>query len=224
MYYIQRLEQISGNKKSNSIFRFIHNDYMGSAEFEFGSVGDSWKYLRTGNINIFEHKDQIIPSDKEVTMYVITTEEGYETFKQQIKRHISGNIIGHISKEYTGIYDHFKNGDKTIRGWLSVDAFVSPVIDIDEKDSPCFFTRNKEFAVRTFLELKRRQTPDIKVFDEVLTYNKTELCKVCGLNEDDSISIKAKYGKAVKTSPDDLWYLEDIKELNSSFLNQYFKL
>lgn len=223
MYYIQRLEHKS-SKRTNSFISFVYHHYMGSVEFELGSVGESWKYLKTGDIDIFEYKDFILPSSKEITIYVITTEKGYEVFKEQIKRHITGDSAGHISKEYTGIYEHFKNSDKTNHGWLSVDAFVgSSSTDINEAYTSCFFTGNREFAVRVFLELKRKETPDFKVFDQVLVYKRTELNKICGLNEDDTISIKGKYGKALKVLPEDLWYPEDVKELNSHFLNNYFK-
>lgn len=56
MYYIQRYQhsaQVDPNKET--LDRFIENDYMGGAEFEFGSVGGSWKFLRENDIEIVLH-------------------------------------------------------------------------------------------------------------------------------------------------------------------------
>lgn len=50
MYYIQRLVICSSQPKGEKdTTLLISGDYMGSAEFEFGSVTNSWQFLTTIN-------------------------------------------------------------------------------------------------------------------------------------------------------------------------------
>jgi len=219
MYYIQnynynQMQQFSTDK--NTVDRFLDGQYMGAAEFEFGSCQDAWAFLRENAIKLFS----IVVSGgsnrerKEVKFYVITTDEGYERFKEHISIHLDGERIGRITKEHTGIYDKFFSSfrkQKFANAWLDVSCFVSRSFSNSEHtDNAIFFTDEKQTALRTFLELKRQTQPELKVFDEVFCYKDTSSFKICGLNEDDSVSVKQKYSKAIKMNALDLWTKTDL--------------
>ena len=223
MYYIQNYDHKTGVKNiSDTTSRFLSPHYMGSAEFEFGSVGASWSFLRENNIKLFSTTvlGKNSKEEKEIQFFVITTEEGFERFKENIEIHLDGQHIGQITKDYTGIYYKFfteHRAQKFADAWLDVSCFVG-----GQTGDAIFFTDSKEVALRTFLELKRQTTPEINVFDEVFSYKSDGSFKVCGLNEDDSISAKQKYGKAIKFNPNDLWLKENLVDLqiNESIMDE----
>jgi len=219
MFYIQNYDYCPKNNlyRADTTGRFLEGQYMGSSEFEFGSVQESWQYLRENDIKLFEHEAQSKGGlAKKVTFFVITTDEGFERFKENIEIHLDGTTIGYKSKDYTNIWDKFNAMNPVGRmpaAWLDVSCFV---IQSCSQPNAIFFTDHFDLALRTFMELKRDdKRGEIRVFDEVYAPAcGNGIQKVCGLNEDDTISTKAKYGKATKHHPNDLWLKEDIVRLN----------
>ena len=80
MFYIQNYDYCPKNNlyRADTTGRFLEGQYMGSSEFEFGSVQESWQYLRENDIKLFEHEAQSKGGlAKKVTFFVITTDEGH---------------------------------------------------------------------------------------------------------------------------------------------------
>ena len=95
MYYIQHYhEKDKVNQKEAinvpTIRRFLTGDYMGSAEFEYGSVSRSWA-------NMLENLPKIHRLDltfkgtsitKEVPMFVIAEESQLDSIKDELNKHL----------------------------------------------------------------------------------------------------------------------------------------
>lgn len=233
MFYIQNYDYKESKDKERVNFtnRFLSGQYMGSAEFEFGSVQKAWKWMREHYCSLYSHSVRSKGGKESlVTFYVITNQTGFERFKTDIECHMDGNVYGSITKERTNLWEKF-NCDNPIGkqpdAWLDVSMFVS--MNYDEPapwDNAIFFTADPNIALRTLLELKRANVNSkINIFDEVYTYKGTNAVKVCGLNEDDTISVKMKYGKAVKYHPDDVWSKEDLvkKDINEKIKVDHLK-
>src|SRR5690606_2901398 len=81
---------------------------------------------------------------KEVQLYVVTTNEGFERFKEHIGVHLDGEHIAGITKERTGIYDKFFSSlrkQKFANAWLDVSCFVSRSFsNTEHTDNAIFFT------------------------------------------------------------------------------------
>lgn len=216
MFYIQRYSAPHAAFSFEKTFsRMISGDYMGSAEFEFGSVQKTWKFLHEENIQL--SKVEVDPKEfhssatEPVTFYVISTELGIERFKKTIATHLDGTTVGSKSKEFTGIYEKFSATfnlslyDKVI-AWLDVTPFVNAATARDN-GHPAFFTDDKALAKRVLMQIKRelsQQEP--AMFTDVMTHLSDEPMRLAGIMED-HVVVK-HYGKKIKLSESDIWTVE----------------
>lgn len=225
MFYIQRY-QAEERSNANGVDRMIRGDYMGSSEFESGSIQQSWKYLRQERIKLYEHTVQSKGGfAARVKFYVITTELGFEQFKEGIDRHLDGTRVGRLAKEWTSLWEKFNTKPRPERmpdAWFAVDGFVSNNTWGDDNKlitpaPPIFFTANHALARRVFFELNRKDytfdNNELRIGDMVQVPDSTLDLKVCGLNEDDTISVKGKYAKARKFDSRDVYQASFIKQL-----------
>lgn len=222
MIYVQRYEAPDDYRKNNdSVSRIISGDYMGSAEFEFGSVQKSWKFLRDSEI--FLNKVTVSPSEfgnpngEPVTFYVISTTSGISRFQEMIPSHLKGEAR---TKESTYLHQQFnttgKKSDYIMRtiAWLDVTEFVNNPQNNGTRD-PVFFTANKGLALRLFMELKRdkeAQAAYPEMFEKVYTFlSHTSLSSVAGINEDESFTVK-NFSTKAKLSKYDIWNKTEFEE------------
>lgn len=220
MYYIQRYKAGSYNKQAVNSDRYLSADYMGSAEFEWGSIPAAWKSLHMNNVRLFTHEVQSKGGKAAlVRFFVVTTENGFERFKDQINIHLDGTYRGSKAKNSTGLWEKFnasglaaeRHAEFTPDAWLDVSPFVHNRND----DDAIFFTDDQILARRTYLYVMRGSSQidvqDLRIGDMVLSPMSDDLVKVCGLNEDGTVSVKLKYGKARKFHKQDIipqYYLE----------------
>lgn len=223
MYYIQRYKAGSYNKQAVNSDRYLSADYMGSAEFEWGSIPAAWKSLRMNNVRLFTHEVQSKGGKAAlVRFFVVTTENGFERFKDQINIHLDGTYRGSKAKNSTGLWEKFnasglaaeRHAEFTPDAWLDVSPFV---YRRESEDCAIFFSDNAMPARQVYIDVMRGYETidysDLRIGDMVLSPLSDELVKVCGLNADDTISVKTKYGKAHKFNKLDLIherYLEGI--------------
>lgn len=222
MIYIQRYESPDDYRKNkDDVSRIISGDYMGSAEFEFGSVQKSWRFLRGSEI--FLNKVSIDPSKfksvngKPVNFYAISTNPGISRFEQMIPAHLDGQVR---TKENTHIRELLntegKKSEYKMRtiAWLDVTEFVNNPLCDGTRD-PVFFTTDKKLALRLFMELKRDKTNpayEPSMFEKAYCYlSHTSLSTIAGINEDDSFTVKMFSNKA-KVSKYDIWNKTEFEE------------
>lgn len=225
MHYIQRYK-ISERADCLGVDRFLQGDYMGSTEFETGSIQKSWKYLRQEKVGYFTHEVQSKGgAGTLVKFYVITTELGFERFKHEIDVHLDGTRIGRVAKEWTNLWEKFNAKDPIGMmpdAWLAADGFVSHSswddnTKLNTDHPPVFFTDNLRLSRRVFLELNRANSPvksdELRIGDMVMTYDIFAPVRVCGLNSDDTISVRPKYGKARKYQAADVFPAEYVQQI-----------
>lgn len=216
MYYIQRYNAPHKDRSFEKTFsRMISGDYMGSSEFEFGSVQKTWKFLHEENIQLskveVEPKEFHSSRTEPVTFYVISTELGIERFKKTIAVHLDGTTVGSKSKEFTGLYEKFSATSKLsfyneVIAWLDVTPFVNAATARDN-GHPSFFTDDKALAMRVLMQIKRelsQQEP--AMFTDVMTHLSDEPMRLAGIMED-HVVVK-HYGKKIKLSESDVWTVE----------------
>lgn len=217
MYYIQRYNAPHPDRNFEKTFsRMISGDYMGSAEFEFGSVQKTWKFLHEENIQLsrieIDPKEFHSSKTEPVTFYVISTELGIERFKKTIAFHLDGTTIGSKSKEFTGLYEKFSTTtfkpafyDEVI-AWLDVTPFVNAATAHDN-GHPAFFTDDKALAKQVLMQIKRSLSQEEPVmFTDVMTHLSDEPMRLAGIMED-HVVVK-HYGKKIKLSESDVWTVE----------------
>ena len=202
MYYIQRyhVKDKERQKKANhvpTIERFLDGDYMGSAEFEYGSVSRSWA-------NMIENLPKIHRLDltfkgtsitKEVPMFVIAEESQLDSIKDELNKHLDGHRVGKLTKEYTGLWETFKHHYivKEKRPWGLVDLWqdVSPFLQT-ERANACgaVFGLDPKLVIRVYMELLRAKlmkdkAPEVSIGDLVYVQRGTKIveAKVTGIGE-----------------------------------------
>ena len=203
MYYIQRYHEKDKVKQKEAIDdptigRFLDADYMGSAEFEFGSVSRSW-------INMIENLPNIHRLDltfkgsfttKEVPIFVIAEESQLDSIKDELNKHLDGKRVGKLTKEYTGIWETFKHHyiEKQERTWGLVDLWqdVSPFVRTGRTDArSAVFGLDPKLVIRVYMELLRAKLmkdkePEVSIGDLVYVQRGTKIveAKVVGIGED----------------------------------------
>ena len=167
MYYIQRYNvktKVDQRETNNnpSVMRFLDADYMGSAEFEFGTLNRSW-------INMIENLPKIHRLDlafksssvtKEVPMFVIAEESQLDSIKDELNKHLDGKRVGKLTKERTGLWETFKHHyiEKQERTWGHADLWqdVSPFVQSANPDTrSVVFGLDPKLVIRVYLELLR---------------------------------------------------------------------
>ena len=202
MYYIQRYNTKDkvNQKEANSIptiGRFLDGDYMGSAEFEFGSVSRSWA-------NMLENLPKIHRLDltfkgssatKEVPMFVIAEESQLDSIKDELNKHLDGNRVGKLTKEYTGLWETFKHHyvEKQERTWGHADLWqdVSPFVRTGRADvRSAVIGLDPKLVIRVYMELLRAKLmkdkePEVSIGDLVYVQRGTKIveAKVVGIGE-----------------------------------------
>ena len=202
MYYIQRYhekDKVNQKEANNNptIGRFLIGDYMGSAEFEFGSVSRSWA-------NMLENLPKIHRLDltfkgtsitKEVPMFVIAEESQLDSIKDELNKHLDGKRVGKLTKEYTGLWETFKHHyiEKQERTWGLVDLWldVSPFVRTGRTDvRSAVFGLDPKLVIRVYMELLRAKlmkdkAPEVSIGDLVYVQRGTKIveAKVTGIGE-----------------------------------------
>lgn len=238
MYYIQNLKKIDPSKtyRQHSLAQWLEDVYMGAAEFEWGTLSVAWRFLSiASDVQEFVHTVQSKGGlAKEVTFHVITTPAGFEYFKKKIDFHLDGTTVGERAKRWTGLWEKFNANRPEAFGsnpdaWIAVGGVINAALnnysdtalkdlendryrDPQAEGAPIFFTADATLAKRVFLKLRAHvldfNPDDFHIGDQVLTYLHHGPMKVCGLNEDDTISCKVPHGKAVKFFKDEVYPYE----------------
>ena len=192
MYYIQRyhVKDKERQKEANhvpTIGRFLDGDYMGSAEFEYGSVSRSWA-------NMIENLPKIHRLDltfkgtsitKEVPMFVIAEESQLDSIKDELNKHLDGHRVGKLTKEYTGLWETFKHHYivKEKRPWGHVDLWqdVSPFLQTERPNARgAVFGLDPKLVIRVYMELLRAKlmkdkAPEVSIGDLVYVQHDKEI-------------------------------------------------
>ena len=167
MYYIQRYTvktKVDQRETNNNptIERFLDADYMGSAEFEFGTVNRSWANMveNLPNIHRLDLTYRGIGLTKEVPVFVIAEESQLDSIKDELNKHLDGNRIGKLTKEYTGIRETFKDTyikqQERSYGHSNLWQDVSPFVQSANPDTrSVVFGLDPKLVIRVYLELLR---------------------------------------------------------------------
>ena len=202
MYYIQRYhekDKVNQKEANNNptIGRFLNGDYMGSAEFEFGSVSRSWANMLE-NLPKIHRLDLTFKSSfvtKEVPMFVIAEESQLDSIKDELNKHLDGKRVGKLTKEYTGLWVTFKHHyiEKQERTWGLVDLWldVSPFVRSERTDvRSAVFGLDPKLVIRVYMELLRAKLmrdkePEVSIGDMVYVQRGTKIveAKVVGIGE-----------------------------------------
>ena len=202
MYYIQRYhekDKVNQKEANNNptIGRFLNGDYMGSAEFEFGSVSRSWANMLE-NLPKIHRLDLTLKSSfvtKEVPMFVIAEESQLDSIKDELNKHLDGKRVGKLTKEYTGLWETFKHHyiEKQERTWGLVDLWldVSPFVRTGRTDvRSAVFGLDPKLVIRVYMELLRAKlmkdkAPEVSIGDLVYVQRGTKIveAKVTGIGE-----------------------------------------
>ena len=202
MYYIQRYktkDKVNQKEANNipTIGRFLDGDYMGSAEFEFGSVSRSWANMLE-NLPKIHRLDLTFKSSfvtKEVPMFVIAEESQLDSIKDELNKHLDGKRVGKLTKEYTGLWETFKHHyiEKQERTWGLVDLWldVSPFVRTGRTDvRSAVFGLDPKLVIRVYMELLRAKlmkdkAPEVSIGDLVYVQRGTKIveAKVTGIGE-----------------------------------------
>ena len=202
MYYIQRyhVKDKERQKKANhvpTIGRLLDGDYMGSAEFEFGSVSRSWSDMLE-NLPKIHRLDLTFKGSsvtKEVPMFVIAEESQLDSIKDELNKHLDGHRAGKLTKEYTGLWETFKHHyiDKQERTWGLVDLWldVSPFLQTERPNARgAVFGLDPKLVIRVYMELLRAKlmkdkAPEVSIGDLVYVQRGTKIveAKVTGIGE-----------------------------------------
>ena len=192
MYYIQRYHEKDkvNQKEANNIptiGRFLNGDYMGSAEFEFGSVSRSWANMLE-NLPKIHRLDLTFKSSfvtKEVPMFVIAEESQLDSIKDELNKHLDGKRVGKLTKEYTGLWETFKHHyiEKQERTWGLVDLWldVSPFVRTGRTDvRSAVFGLDPKLVIRVYMELLRAKlmkdkAPEVSIGDLVYVQHDKEI-------------------------------------------------
>lgn len=192
MYYIQRYhtkDKVNQKEANNipTIGRFLIGDYMGSAEFEFGSVNRSWANMLE-NLPKIHRLDLTFKSSfvtKEVPMFVIAEESQLDSIKDELNKHLDGKRVGKLTKEYTGLWETFKHHyiEKQERTWGLVDLWldVSPFVRTGRTDvRSAVFGLDPKLVIRVYMELLRAKlmkdkAPEVSIGDLVYVQHDKEI-------------------------------------------------
>ena len=192
MYYIQRYhekDKVNQKEANNNptIGRFLKGDYMGSAEFEFGSVSRSWANMLE-NLPKIHRLDLTFKSSfvtKEVPMFVIAEESQLDSIKDELNKHLDGKRVGKLTKEYTGLWETFKHHyiEKQERTWGLVGLWqdVSPFVRTGRTDArSAVFGLDPKLVIRVYMELLRAKlmkdkAPEVSIGDLVYVQHDKEI-------------------------------------------------
>lgn len=206
-YYIQRI-----NKQHRENFDrtygssvFFNMDYMGSAEYEFGAVGDSIKFIR-------EHVDEYVLKVGNFKLNILGIEEVIKLFMfvprgtdEEYIINLFNDIYNykHRTKEGTHIQDIHEINDKgslfSTRAWfnLRVNGYASNEIPWFVSADPMIaFYFYKLIIIDTNIDKEQKQIFDSISIGQKVTYpyydgkkSILERGTVVGFNED-SITVK----------------------------------
>ncbi len=202
MYYIQcyhEKDKVNQKEANNNptIGRFLYRDYMGSAEFEFGSVSRSWANM-VENLPKIHRLDLTFKGsgvEKQVPMFVIADESQLEGIKDELNKHLDGNRVGKLTKEYTGLWETFKHHyiENQERTWSLVDIWqdVSPFVRTGRaNDRSAVFGLDPKLVIRVYMELLRAKLmkdkePEVFIGDLVYVQRGEKIveAKVVGIGE-----------------------------------------
>ena len=192
MYYIQRYhekDKVNQKEANNNptIGRFLIGDYMGSAEFEFGSVSRSWANMLE-NLPKIHRLDLTFKSSfvtKEVPMFVIAEESQLDSIKDELNKHLDGKRVGKLTKEYTGLWETFRHHyiEEQERPWGHVDLWldVSPFVQTERTNaSSTVFGLDPKLVIRVYMELLRAKlmkdkAPEVSIGDLVYVQHDKEI-------------------------------------------------
>lgn len=201
MFYIQTVTKKSKLGNTNHVTDFLEHNYMGSAEFEYGSLGLLYEAFQgSPSVGVFEH-DVKSKGGKEawVKFFVVTTPEGFESFKEKIPAHLDGTTIGRKAKDATWLWEKFNSHSEVskriasrIDGWLVVDDYINRS---RREGKPIFFTTEKTLAKQFYLYCRAKPfqpVTDLRIGDPVVIAESESLgdFKVAGILEDDTIVLK----------------------------------
>jgi hypothetical protein len=179
--YVQRLEKRSPSRFLQGIDNLVSHDYMGSSEFEWGTIPRAWRFMRvlaTGGMLKKDFTVSISPRTGQSFVTIAHKALDPQWLDWQIQRLGQDEIS---TKEHTSVPYWAKVTtspflmamDKRIVAWITVDGGQSyreermHLADL----SPVFFTVDHELANGVWNELHSVTTPlkaeDFRLFDKI---------------------------------------------------------
>ncbi len=198
-YYIQRVEKHIPEFKENKygIDYFVSFDYMGSAEYEFGAVSRTWKFMKE---NFHEYKMETIPMELGGKTYNVFCVIPRDTDKEYMIDLFKGLYENkYRTKEQSRVYDigQMVSNKTTYQvGWLNL------ITDYWSNEVPWFATISPSIAFYWYKEMslsekdkeiQKERFENIQVGDKVWypTYKENifDIGTVIGFN-DEGVTLK----------------------------------
>lgn len=248
MYYIQRygVKNKIDQKKANNvpnIGRFLYTHYMGSAEFEFGSVSRAWTNT-VQNLPKVHRLDLTFKGsgiDKQVPVFVIAHETQLEGIKAELNKHLDGNYIGKLTKEYTGLWETFKHYyiEKREQSWGKADLWqdVSPFVDNERPGGhSVIFGLDPKLVIRVYMELLRvklmkDKEPEVCIGDLVYVQRGIKIveAKIVGITDNSTFTLSyfqnrmvvSVFDVLVKKDIQDDYFVKLIEELDTTAVGSF---
>lgn len=208
MYYIQRYSSIEEKnqrflREVQGFSRFMSCDYMGSAEFEFGSIGRSWMDIIDTLPDIkrieldIEHrgKPMIIP------VFVMACPENIPYVKEKLLKHFDMKRIGSLTKNHIGFREAALSLHCGVKNdfsrnnvlWLDVTKHIS---DNQGSGKAVVFSLCPKYIIKVYLEAYRlknlgEEEPDLRIGDFVYKHKqrRVEEFKVVGISPGPEITL-----------------------------------
>lgn len=208
MYYIQRYNSIEGKKQRflrevQGFSRFMSCDYMGYAEFEFGSVGRSWVDIidTLPDIKRIDLDVEIRGKPMTIPVFVMACPEHIPYVKEKLLKHFDMKRNGPITKCHIGFREaamslHLGEKDIFTRNnvlWLDVGKHIT---DNQGSGKVTVFTLRPKYIIKVYLEAYRlknlgEQEPDLRIGDFVYKHKqgRVEEFKVVGISPRPEITL-----------------------------------
>ena len=149
-YLIQRgiINRYGNEYNTYSVSDFVGLEYMGHAEYEFGTIGNSLRYIAKEKDTYSLVKTDIVNPNKK-TLYIFAPKEYLENIKETFKYHIEGSRASSLG--HNNIYNAFvadSNGEfaKTDFWWEIEQAYIGFLGD--EKTAESFMAAFNNSAKR----------------------------------------------------------------------------
>ena len=208
MYYIQRYSLIERKEQRflrgvQGFSRFMSCDYMGSAEFEFGSVGRSWMDIidTLPDIKRIDLDVELRGKPMTIPVFVMACPELVPYVKEKLLKHFDMKRLGSLTKEHTGFReaalkmycgenDYFTR--KTVL-WIDVSEHIT---DNQDSGKAVVFSLCPKYIIKVYLEAYRlknlgEEEPDLRIGDFVYKHKqrRVEEFKVVGISPGPEITL-----------------------------------
>lgn len=212
---MRSMDAVLQRSNVRGLSRILDAHFMGSAEFEHGSISDTVSYLRGKDLQLKETAHKYV-NGEHAPLYLIGTEVGIKRGEALLPSILSGE---HKTSEWSGLL----KGDRlaTIRPdfWMDVTAHVFKKWDLaplPEHSEPFILVAGKFKARRVFMELHHSPAfiagdaeygDDFHIGDRVYAAGSAHMGRIAGLMEDDTVVVKT-FNHPSTYSSYDVWHVD----------------